>query len=298
MIAVLMMAHGTPESLDQMEAYLTRVRGGRPPSAELLEEMIGNYAAIGGRSPLTELTQAQARAVESKLGEPFRVFVGMRNWRPYIEDAAREIATQEAEKCIGIPMAPQYSELSVKKYLDEARRFVPAEVPLELVQSWYDHPGLLDAFAEKVNVVQESWGASEEVIFTAHSLPERVRDVPGPASPSYPVQFQETAEGIAQRVGLNRFRIAYQSAGRTPEPWLGPELSQVLQELAEQGTKRVLVVPVGFVCDHTEILFDIDQRAKASAEELGIELARTESLNTSPLFIEAVADIIRSRVET
>ncbi len=298
MIAVLMMAHGTPDSLDQMEAYLTRVRGGRPPSAELLEEMTGHYTAIGGRSPLTELTQAQARAVESKLGEPFRVFVGMRNWRPYIEDATREIADQGAEKCIGMPMAPQYSELSVKKYLDEARRFVPAECSLELVQSWYDYPGLLDAFAEKVSLAQETWGAPGEVIFTAHSLPERVKDVPGPESPPYPVQFQRTAEGVAQRVGLERFRIAYQSAGRTPEPWLGPELSQVLEELAGQGTKRVLVVPVGFVCDHTEILFDIDRQAKALAEELGIELARTESLNTSPRVIEAVADIIRSSVKS
>ena len=298
MIAVLMMAHGTPDSVDQMEAYLTRVRGGRRPSAELLKEMIGNYTAIGGRSPLTERTHAQARAVEAKLGEPFRVFVGMRNWHPFIEDAAKEIVDQGAEKCIGMPMAPQYSELSVKKYLDEAQRFVPADVPLELVQSWYDHPGLLDAFAEKLSLAQETWGVPEEVILTAHSLPERVKDVPGPESPAYPVQFQKTAEGVAQRVGLKSFHIAYQSAGRTPEPWLGPELSQVLEELARHGTKRVLVVPVGFVCDHTEILFDIDQQAKALAEGLGIELARTESLNTSPRFIEAVADIIRSRVDS
>jgi ferrochelatase len=298
MIAVLMMAHGTPDSLDQMEAYLTRVREGRPPSSGLLEEMTGNYAAIGGRSPLTELTRAQARALESTLGPPFRVFVGMRNWHPLIEDAVKELTEAGAEKCIGIPMAPQYSVLSVKKYLDEARRFVPEGLPLFLVQSWYDHPGLLEAFAEKVRLAIETGGSVDEVIFTAHSLPERVKDLAGPSSPPYPAQFEKTAEGVARRVGLERWSLAYQSAGRTSEPWLGPELGAVLAELAERGAGRVLVVPVGFVCDHTEILFDIDRQAKAAARELGMELVRTESLNTSPRFIAAVAEIVRSHVES
>lgn len=293
MIAVLMMAHGTPDSLGQMEEYLTRVRGGRPPSPELLQEMVHNYEAIGGRSPLTELTRAQARAVEAVLGPPFRVFVGMRNWHPLIEDAVKELTAAGATQCIGIPMAPQYSALSVEKYLQEARRYVPDELPLTLVQSWFDHPGLLEAFAENARRALAR-APFDRVIFTAHSLPERVKDVPGPSSPPYPVQFEKTAAGVAELVGLKEWTTAYQSAGRTPEPWLGPTLEEVLAETARAGARRVLVVPVGFVCDHTEILFDIDQQAKTVARELGMELERSESLNTSPRFIEAVAEIVRA----
>ena len=297
MIAVLMMAHGTPDSLDQMEDYLTRVRGGRPPSPELLREMVHNYEAIGGRSPLTDLTRAQARAVESALGAGFRVFVGMRNWHPLIEDAVKEITASGATKCMGIPMAPQYSVLSVEKYLQEARRYVPEELPLTLVQSWFDHPGLLEAFAEKVrSALAET--TVDEVIFTAHSLPERVKDLAGPSSPPYPVQFEKTAEGVARMAGLEKWRTAYQSAGRTPEPWLGPTLEEVLADISRVGTRCVLVVPVGFVCDHTEILFDIDRQAKTAARELGMELVRSESLNTSPRFIAAVAEIIRAHVSS
>lgn len=294
MIAVLMMAHGTPESLDQMEAYLTRVREGRPPSPKLVEEMRHNYAAIGGRSPLTELTLAQAEALQSVLGPPFRVFVGMRNWRPFIKDVASEAIEAGAEKIVGIPMAPHYSTLSVEKYLEEARQAVPEDFDLVLVSSWSDHPGLLDAFAEKARQAMEKMGPVDEVIFTAHSLPERVKEL---GDPPYPVQFQRTAEGVARRLKREHWSIAYQSAGRTPEPWLGPELGDVLRELAAKGAGRVLVVPVGFVCDHTEILFDIDIQAKAIARELGIELERAESLNTSPTFIQAVADVIRSHLE-
>ena len=293
MIAVLMMAHGTPDSLEEMGEYLTRVRGGRPPSPELLREMVHNYEAIGGRSPLTELTRAQARALEAALGPPYRVFVGMRNWHPLIEDAVKEITAAGATRCIGIPMAPQYSALSVEKYLQEARRHVPDELPLTLVQSWFDHPGLLEAFAE--NVRRALAGASvDRVIFTAHSLPERVKDLAGPSSPPYPVQFEKTAAGVARLLGLGEWRTAYQSAGRTPEPWLGPTLEEVLVETSRAGSRRVLVVPVGFVCDHTEILFDIDRQAKKVARELGMELERSESLNTSPRFIEAVAEIVRA----
>ncbi|MGH9462631.1 MAG: ferrochelatase, partial [Vicinamibacteria bacterium] len=214
MIAVLMMAHGTPDSLEEMGEYLTRVRGGRPPSAEMLGEMVHNYEAIGGRSPLTQLTCAQARALEATLGPPYRVFVGMRNWHPLIEDAVKEITAAGATRCIGIPMAPQYSALSVEKYLQEARRHVPHELPLTLVQSWFDHPGLLEAFAE--NVRRALAGASvDRVIFTAHSLPERVKDLADPSSPPYPVQFEKTAEGVARLVGLEEWSTAYQSAGRT-----------------------------------------------------------------------------------
>jgi ferrochelatase len=221
MIAVLMMAHGTPEGLDQMEAYLTRVRGGRPPSSELIQEMTHNYASIGGRSPLTELTLEQGRALEEHLGPPFRVFVGMRNWHPFIGDVVPKVIEAGAERIVGLPMAPQSSELSVGKYFDAIQTAVPDDVPLILLSSWYDHPGLLDAFSEKARKADAERGPFDAFVFTAHSLPERVMDQ---GDVPYPAQVGRTAEGVARRLGLEDWRIAYQSAGRTGEPWMGPKL--------------------------------------------------------------------------
>ncbi len=299
MIALMMMAHGTPERLDQMEEYLTRVRGGRPPSPELVQEMTHNYAAIGGRSPLTDLTRAQARALEEALGPPFTVFVGMRNWHPFIVDAAGEAIGAGAVKIIGLPMAPQYSVLSVEKYLAAIREAVPESLPLVVVRAWFDHPGLLDAFAEKAREAIEEGRAFDQVVFTAHSLPRRAADPKEESMPfSYPEQVRRTAEGVARRLDLEEWRVGYQSAGRSPEPWLDPDLTQVLSELAAEGCRRVLVVPVGFVCDHTEILYDIDIQASKAARGLGIELVRSRSLNFSATFIDALADIVRRHNES
>lgn len=294
MKAVLMMAHGTPERLEQMEEYLTRVRGGRRPSPELLEEMTANYTAIGGRSPLTERTRSQARALETALGTPFRVFVGMRNWHPLIEEVVPRAVAEGAQQIIGLPMAPQFSTLSVAKYLDAIRDAVPSHIPLRCVRAWYDHSGLIDAFSEKVSEAIESNNRFDQYLFTAHSLPERVKDV---GDPSYPAQVRATAEGVAHRLNLDAWQIAYQSAGRTPEPWLGPDLVEKLSELASDGCQRVLVIPVGFVCDHSEILFDIDIQAQEAAKKLGIELVRSGSLNSSPKLIQALADLVLSGLE-
>jgi ferrochelatase len=295
MIGVLMMAHGTPERLEQMEEYLSRIRGGRRPSPELLEEMTGNYRAIGGRSPLTDLTLAQGSALEGALGEPYRVFVGMRNWHPFIADVVPEILDAGAKSIVGLTMAPQYSELSVAKYLSALESVVPADFPTVSVRSWYDHPGVMDAFAERARQAIEESGPVDRIVFTAHSLPKRVKDS---GDPPYPVQVRVTAEGVAKRLGFSRWQVAYQSAGRTPEPWLGPDPLEALDEMAASRCRRVLVVPVGFVCDHTEILFDIDIQANRAAQEIGIELVRSPSLNSSPTFIRALADIVRSRIES
>jgi ferrochelatase len=294
MKAILMMAHGTPERLEQMEQYLTRVRGGRPPSPELLEEMTANYTAIGGRSPLKELTLAQGRALEQALGSPYRVYVGMRNWHPLIEEVVPRAVEEGAVEIIGLPMAPQFSILSVGKYLDAIQKAVPSDVPLMCIRAWYDHPGLIDAFSEKVSAAIENDGPFDQYLFTAHSLPERVKDV---GDPPYPAQVLATAEGVAHGLDLTDWEVAYQSAGRTPEPWLGPDLAEKLTELATGGCKKVLVVPVGFVCDHSEILFDIDIQAKEIAEKLGMKLVRSSSLNSSPKLIRALADIVGSRLE-
>ncbi len=287
MKAVLLLAHGTPESLDDMPEYLSRVRGGRPPSPELIEEMRGNYGAIGGRSPLTDITRAQAAALSSALGGT-AVFVGMRNWRPYIADALQAAAAAGVREMLAVPMAPQYSTLSVAKYGEAVEAARPPEMEVRFVRSWHDHPGLLDAFAEKVRAARAAaeW---DRVLFTAHSLPMRVVEQGDP----YPDEVAATARGVAQRAGVSAYTRAYQSAGRTPEPWLGPPLEEALATAAAEGARRVLAVPVGFVCDHTEILFDIDIQAAQAARRLGLEIGRTESLNTSPTFIRALADLVR-----
>jgi len=288
MSGVLLMAHGTPASLDDMEEYLRLTRGGRPPSPELVAEMRHNYAAIGGRSPLTELTRAQADALGARLGPSVPIAVGMRNWRPFIKDAIAQLTAGGVQRIVGIPMAPQFSTLSVQKYVDAAQAALPPDVPFDAVRSFHDHPLLLDAFAERVRAARPA--DAEAVVFTAHSLPARVIE----AGDVYADEVKATARGVAERAGLREYDIAYQSAGRTPEPWIGPDLGEWVTARAQAGTRRFLVVPIGFVCDHTEILYDIDIQAAAAARASGASLRRTESLNTSPVFVAALEAIVRA----
>jgi ferrochelatase len=284
---VLLLAHGTPDSLDDMPEYLRLVRGGRAPSAELVAEMRHNYAAIGGRSPLTDLTRAQARALQAELPD-LPVFVGMRNWRPFVADALEEAERHGVAELAVVPMAPQYSTLSVAKYRQAVEAALPASLRMRFVDSWHAEPGLLDAFAARVREALAA-GPVDAVVFTAHSLPQRAIAEGDP----YAQQVRQTAEGVAARAGLGAFEQAWQSAGRTGEPWLGPSLEERLDALAARGLSQVLVAPVGFVCDHTEVLYDIDVQARAFAQARGMELRRTESLNTSPDFIRALAAVVR-----
>ena len=286
---VLLMAHGTPSSLDEMPEYLRLVRGGRPASDELVHEMRENYGAIGGRSPLTEITEAQAAALRARLGDATAVEVGMRNWHPFIKDGLARLAAKGATRIIGIPLAPQFSTLSVQKYIDAAKAALPPGVAFEAVESFHAHPLLLDAFADRVRAAAPK--PDEAVIFTAHSLPVRVIE----AGDRYADEVAATAAGVAARAGIATYDVAYQSAGRTPEPWIGPEIGQVIDDRSAT-TRRFLVVPIGFVCDHTEILFDIDIQATRTAREFSTTLRRTESLNTSPLFIAALEDLVRARL--
>jgi ferrochelatase len=289
-VGVLLMAHGTPSSLDEMPEYLTRVRGGRPPSDELVHEMRDNYGAIGGRSPLTDITEAQAAALRVKLGAGIPVAVGMRNWKPFIKDALAELAAAGVTRVIGIPMAPQFSSLSVKKYIDAATAALPAGMQFEAVESFHAHPLLVEAFTERIRAAQPK--PEELVIFTAHALPVRAIESGDP----YADEVAATAARIAERAGIGTYERAFQSAGRTPEPWTGPELSQVIDDRSV-SVRKFLVVPIGFVCDHTEILFDIDIQAAQVAREFSTTLRRTESLNTSPTFIAMLEDLVRSRLQ-
>jgi ferrochelatase len=283
------MAHGTPSSLDEMPEYLTLVRGGRRPSDELVHEMRENYGAIGGRSPLTDITEAQGSALRARLGPEIPVAVGMRNWKPFIKDALAELAAAGVTRAIGIPMAPQFSSLSVQKYIDAAMAALPAGVQFEAVESFHTHPLLVEAFTDRVRAAQPK--PDERVIFTAHALPRRVIE----AGDRYADEVAATARAVADRAGIATYDQAFQSAGRTPEPWIGPELAQVLDDRSS-SIRKFLVVPIGFVCDHTEILFDIDVQAAQVARELSTTLRRTESLNTSPLFIAVLEDLVRTRL--
>ena len=290
MNGVLLMAHGTPSAMAEMPEYLKLVRGGRPASDELVAEMRRNYEAIGGRSPLTDITLAQADALRARLGPSIPVAVGMRNWTPFIKDAVADLAAQGVTRIVGIPLAPQFSSLSVQKYHDAANAALPEGITFAPVTSYHAHPLLLDAFAERVQ--EASPRPDELVVFTAHSLPRRVVE----SGDQYVDEVAATARGVAERAGVRKYAQAYQSAGRTPEPWIGPSIAEMLDEQSGNGVRKFLVVPIGFVCDHTEILFDIDVQAAREAREFSTSLRRTESLNTSPTFIALLEDLVRSMV--
>jgi ferrochelatase len=287
--AVLLMAHGTPDSLDQMADYLTRVRNGRPPSPQLIEEITANHAAIGGRSPLTDITHRQGAALQAALGPAIPVLVGMRNWHPFIADVVRDLDPNRVRRVVGIPLAPQFSTLSVQKYVEAAVAAIPRGIEFDCVSSFHDHPVLLGAFAERVR--EAAPRDDERVVFTAHSVPARVVESGDP----YAEQVAATAAGVAARSALKEFDFAFQSAGRTPEPWLGPDLGDLIRRRAADGVARFLVVPIGFVCDHTEILFDIDIQAARMARECGARLRRTRSLNDSAAFIRLLDALTRER---
>jgi protoporphyrin/coproporphyrin ferrochelatase len=302
LIGVLLMAHGSPDHLDDMAAYLQRVRGGRPTPQALVDEMRERYALIGGRSPLLDLTRAQGKALEARLNANatrFRVYVGMRNWHPFIKDTVRQMLEDGIQRVVAVSMAPQYSSLSVGAYrraLEMAQAELGPGLEVTTVTSWHDHPLLLQAFAEAVqdafNRLTPEERARFGVIFTAHSLPQRVLAEGDP----YPHEIERTAAGVARLLGLTTWEVAYQSQGATAEPWLGPTLDEVFARAATQGRRALLLVPVGFVCDHVEILYDIDILAQKVAQEKGLHLKRTASLNTSPTFIEALAEVVTSHL--
>lgn len=293
-IAVLLMAYGGPGNLGEVEPYLLDVRGGRPTSPALVEEIRARYARIGGRSPILELTRAQAAGVGKALGNGFRVYVGMRHWHPYIAATVEAIVSAGHRRVIGVVMAPHFSGMSVGAYEKKMLAAAGSRLETALVRSWWEQPAFLDAVAGRVTEALQRFPAPAdvEVIFTAHSLPQRILADGDP----YPDELQASAAEVARRLTLPRWRFAYQSAGATAEPWLGPDAGDVVTELAEHGTQAILLVPIGFVCDHVEILFDIDVEYQELAQRLGIQLERIASLNDDPGLVRAVADVVRATV--
>ena len=288
-IAVLLMAYGGPGSLDEVEPYLLDVRGGRPTSPQLVEEIRARYARIGGRSPIRELTEAQATGAQRALGERFAVYVGMRHWHPYIRDAVARILADGHQRSVGIVLAPHYSAMSVGAYQQQLLDAAAGRLETALVRSWGDHPRFLDLVAERVAQALQRFPSPRtvQVLFTAHSLPERILA----SGDQYPSELRASAAAVAQRAGLAQWHFAFQSAGATPEPWLGPEAGALMTDLAGQGHQAFLIVPIGFVCDHVEVLYDVDVAYRALAERLGVRLERTTSLNDDPLLVGTLAEL-------
>jgi ferrochelatase len=292
--AVLLLAHGAPDRLEDLEEYLGLVRGGRPLAAPLIEEIRRRYALIGGGSPLTARTLEQAGALEEELdrqGCPVRVYAGMRNWRPPILEAVARMKNDGVERVIAVCLAPQYSKLSVGLYfrrLQEAKIETGFQAEILWTKSFHDHPLLVEAFAENLTPLLPA----ERVVFTAHSLPEKILD----KADVYDAETKATSRAVAARAGLANYDFAYQSQGLTEEKWLGPTVESVLDRYAAGGVRDVIVAPIGFVCDHVEILYDVDVLFKNYAAERGMRLRRPESLNNSPAFVRALAAVALERL--
>ncbi len=303
-IGVLVMAYGTPASTVEIEAYYTHIRHGHQPPPALLAELQARYQAIGGISPLLEHTSAQLRGIQSSLDARtpgrFQTILGMKHATPFLEESAAALVRDGMQRIIGLVLAPHYSSLSVGEYLQRARAALPASFPFSAIESWHLEPGYLAYLAEQVTLVstrvQAATGIDEkkiQVIFTAHSLPARIVQTGDP----YPEQLRETAGTVAKAAQLRNWSMAWQSAGRTAEPWLGPNLLDVLRELPAQGIEGVVVCPAGFVSEHLEVLYDLDIEASQCARELGLAFARTAVPNADARITEMLAELIAAHLE-
>jgi len=291
--AVLLLAHGSPDSVDEIPEFLRQVTGGRPMPQQVVEEVQHRYGLIG-RSPLTELTLLQGKLLAQKLGRP--VYVGMRNWKPYIADAVRAMTADSVGNAVIICLAPQNSRTSVGLYRAALEAAKPA-FSFDFVESWHDQPMLIEAFAEKLRAglshARTEMAGEVAVIFTAHSVPQRTISEGDP----YEEQAKETASLVAQAAGLGReqWRFAFQSQGMSGGAWLGPTVEDTIRELKAQACRGVFIQPIGFLCDHVEVLYDIDIAFRQFAGKEGVKLWRAESLNGSPLLTATLAEIANSR---
>jgi ferrochelatase len=293
--AVLLLAHGGPDSPEQVPDFLLRVTGGRELPAEVVEEVKRRYEMIG-RSPLTEITLRQRKLLAEKSGLP--VYVGMRNWHPFVSDTLRQMVSDGVQHAIVICMAPQNSRTSVGLYRASLQSCADRELTFDFVEAWHDQHFLIKAFAEKLTAglqdMRREAGGNVPVIFTAHSVPQRTIVEGDP----YEVQAKHTAELVAAAASLKRdeWRFAFQSQGMSGGAWLGPTVEATMLDLARSGHSAVFIQPIGFVCDHVEVLYDIDISFKEFAERENLRLWRAESLNDSPLLISALAEIVTSRL--
>ncbi|HWR49781.1 MAG TPA: ferrochelatase [Bryobacteraceae bacterium] len=287
--AVLLLAHGAPERLEDIPEYLTLVRSGRPTPPKVVEEVRQRYAQIGGSSPMTARTREQAGALERTLGVP--VYFGMRNWHPLIRETVEHLKADGIERIVALCLAPQYSRSSVGLYFrrtQEAKQAAGLEAEIIWTKTFHQHPLLIQAFQERLRPLLPT----ERVLFTAHSLPERFLERADP----YDSEAQATARLVASAAGLDRYDFAYQSQGFTDDQWLGPTVESVLDRYADEGVKDAVLQPIGFVSDHVEVLYDVDVMFREYGRERGIAVRRPESLNASGTFIAALAEVAREKL--
>ncbi len=294
------MAHGAPTSVDDIPLYLKNIRGGTDSSPEVIQVIRGRYEAIGGSSPLLEITKGQAEELEKFLnqnGGNFKVYIGMRNWAPYIRDVVKQMLEDGVAKILALCLAPQYSTWSTKLYFnafnDALEKNSKGDLPpVQLIGSWANQPSLIDAFVEKYNIAMDkirTLGYEKvHTVFTVHSIPAESLEL----GDFYDKEYDSTVKAIVEKIKPYRWYQAYQSQGMIPVPWLGPTVESVLDRIAKIGSKPVLMIPVGFVSDHVEILYDIDIEFFQYAKSKNLTLFRTESLNRSPLFTEALASVV------
>jgi len=296
--AVVLMAYGTPRSKEEILPYYTDIRRGRPPTDEQLQDLTNRYEAIGGLSPLKQLTEDQRDALQSELEHlspgKYQVFLGLKHASPFIEETVTEVVGLGYKKIVGLVLAPHYSSYSIGQYMDRVRAVAePAGVAVSGIDSWAREEAFIDFLANDMREKLASLPERTKVLFTAHSLPQRIIDGGDP----YPEELRATAELVAEKVGLTRWSdwsIAWQSAGRTPEPWIGPDILEVIDSFAAQSASGepidgVLVSACGFVADHLEVLFDLDIEAAKHAESHGIAFARTACVNANPSVMAALA---------
>ena len=297
--AILLMAMGGPDCMENVEPFLLDVRGGRPTPPALVEEIRERYRATGGKSPAVGITQGVARKLEQRLNESsqgrYRVYVGLRHWHPFIKETYAELLAERPEQIIGVCMAPQQSSLSTgayRKKVEEAQSDFQSSVPVTYVGSWNRHPKLIAAIVDSIQEGLLKFPTevrpSVPVLFTAHSLPERIVAMKDP----YPDEVKGTVEAVTACLGNQPTVFAYQSQGRSSEPWLGPTVEATLDRLHQAGHRHLLVAPIGFICDHVETLYDIDIELKQLASGKGMQLERIAMLNDQPALVDTLLDIL------
>lgn len=292
--AVLLMAYGSPESADDVQPYFTHIRGGRAPSAEAVERLKRRYEIVGGRTPLLEITMRVRQALEAEIRQP--VYIGMKHWHPFIGDTVQRMSADGVSEVTAIALAPHYSRMSIggyRKSLDEAMATLERPIAVRFIESWHLHPSFVELIARRAREALEMWTASPRAqvltLFSAHSLPERIRTWHDP----YERQLLESCHAVAARAGIDHWRFVWQSAGDTGEPWLGPDIVEAISQAHRDGVRDILSIPIGFVSDHLEIFYDLDYEAQRAADSLGITFRRTRMPNADPAFVQTLASLVR-----
>jgi len=304
-LGLLVMAYGTPYKEEDIERYYTHIRHGRKPSEESLEDLKSRYEAIGGISPLAHLTEQQAKKLEEYLNKneteyEFKMYLGLKHIEPFIEDAVEQMYADGIEEAVSIVLAPHYSTFSIKSYNGRAKEAAAklGNLKIHSIDSWYDEPKFIEYWAKGLKAVEAKMTEEEKanycLIVSAHSLPEKIIQLGDP----YPEQLKETAQLIQTAANVENVEVGWQSAGQTPEPWLGPDVQDLTRDLYKENNYKAFVyIPVGFICDHLEVLYDNDYECKVVCDELGVSYYRPEMPNDKDEFIEILGTVVHKLLE-